>query len=325
MGYVSACGAIFTAGRRGRTLQERGEAFRGLPSTSEGCPQSCIEGARPRRTHRARVRKWRVAIGKIGDSTSVEEPSVGRIAVVEDIVRSRVNLERFVDLIGGMEVENRIRRQPLRLIGFVADKVLRADEKCICSDLKRIGNGIIDAGLYSASWDCWNPSAWTNLDVTADVSEGAVGTDLQSVKESRVHKGIAGVELECGRPESDFGLDALAARRTDVLEIAESLQDRTGNREDVVCVFRTENPGLPSERADGQVFRAAQASFHRARHDLFQRRIGDEECCDGAGMRRIGAAQFQRSRRTVSFRIARIGRQSGKYLIGAANDRIKAV
>jgi len=72
-------------------------------------------------------------------------------------------------------------------------------------------------------------------------------------------------------------------------------------------------------------FPAAQASFHGARHDLFQRWIGDEKCCDDAGMRRIGAAQLQRGWRAVSFRIARIGRQFGNDFIGTANDWIETV
>jgi hypothetical protein len=114
--------------------------------------------------------------------------------------------------------------------------------------------------------------------------------------------------LQGARLQGDFGLDSLAARRTNILEIAESLQDRTRNCENVICVVRTENPELPSERADTQVVGAAQASFHGAGHDLFQRWIGDEERCDNAGMRRIGAAQFQRGWRAIGFRITRIGR-----------------
>src|SRR6202022_2508084 len=141
-----------------------------------------------------------------------------------------------------VEVKDCIRRQPLCLIRFVADKVLIADEQYITSSFERVGDRIIDAGLDSVSWDCRNSITRKNLDLAVDVNEGAIGADLQSVKEWRVHEGIAGVQLQYGRPEIDFGLYFLAPRRTDVLEIAESLQDRTGNCEDVVCVVRTENP-----------------------------------------------------------------------------------
>ena len=71
--------------------------------------------------------------------------------------------------------------------------------------------------------------------------------------------------------------------------------------------------------------RAAQAGLNGAGDDLFQRGIGDQEGRDNAGMRRIGAAQFQRRRRAIGFGIAGVGGQSGIDLVGAADDRIEAV
>src|SRR5713226_9767366 len=71
----------------------------GLTSISEGCPQAHIEGARPRRANGTRVREWRAAIREIGNCAGVKECSIGRIAVIEDIVGARVNLERLVDLV----------------------------------------------------------------------------------------------------------------------------------------------------------------------------------------------------------------------------------
>src|SRR5205823_4717031 len=167
---------------------------------------------------------------------------------------------------------------------------------------------IIDAGLDSSAWDSGDPIAGQNLDIAVEVGKRAVGADLQGVKKSRVDKGIAGIKLQGARAESDFGLDALAARRTDVLEIAKSLQHRTWNCEDVVRVVRPKGPELPSERADVQLFGAAQAGFHGAGYDLFQRRIRDQECRNDAWTRRIGAAQFQRGWRAIGFRIACICR-----------------
>ena len=79
-----------------------------------------------------------------------------------------------------------------------------------------------------------------NLDVAVGVGKWTVGADLQRVQEARVDKRIAGVELQRVRLEIDFGLDALAAGRTDVLEIAEPLQHRTGNGENVVGVVGAE-------------------------------------------------------------------------------------
>src|ERR1700712_2432174 len=73
--------------------------------------QACVKGARPRRADRTRIGEARAAIGEVRHVTGIEEGPVGRVAVVEDVVGTGVDLERLVDLIGGMQVENRIGRQ----------------------------------------------------------------------------------------------------------------------------------------------------------------------------------------------------------------------
>src|SRR5216684_7787954 len=77
----------------------------GLTLISEGCPQAHIESARPRRANRTRIREGRAAIGGIGDGVDIEERSIARISIIENIIRARVNLERLVDLIRGVEIE----------------------------------------------------------------------------------------------------------------------------------------------------------------------------------------------------------------------------
>ena len=61
------------------------------------------------------------------------------------------------------------------------------------------------------------------------------------------------------------------------------------------------------------------------RHHLLERRIGDQEGRDDAGMRRIGAAELKRGRRAVGFRIAGVGGQPGGDLVGGADDRIETI
>src|SRR5260370_25763616 len=161
-----------------------GEA--GNPRTSERGLQPDIEGPRPRRTDRTRISERRAAIGEIRNSAGVEKRSGGRIAIIKDIVGTRVDLERLVALIRGVEIENCIGRQPRCLIGFVADKKLIADEQRVATDLERVGDRIIDAGLDPVSRDCGNSVAGNDLDVAIDVGEGAIGTDLKRVKKSRV-------------------------------------------------------------------------------------------------------------------------------------------
>src|SRR5690348_7427577 len=96
---------------------------------SESRLQASVDGAGARRTQRARVGERRTAIGEVGKCAGVEKRAEGRIAIVEDIVDAAVELERLVDLIRGMHVEDRIGRQPGGLVGFVADQILGADEQ----------------------------------------------------------------------------------------------------------------------------------------------------------------------------------------------------
>ena len=129
---------------------------------------------------------------------------------------------------------------------------------------------------------------------------------------------IVGAGLQVG-----LGFDALAARRTDVLEIAESLQNRIRDMEDVVRIRGAEGAELPAQLADAGVAAAAQARLNGFGHHLLQRRVGDEECREDAGMGRIGATELQRGRRAIGLGIAGICREAGGDLIGAADGRIE--
>ncbi len=135
---------------------------------SESCLQARVEGARTRRTDRTWIGELCAAVGKIGNGAGIEECSVGRIAVVEDIVRTRVDLECLVDLIGCMQVENCIGRQPLRLIGFVADKILTADEQRISPNLECVSQRIFDPCLDPVAGDCRDSIAGQNLDIAVE-------------------------------------------------------------------------------------------------------------------------------------------------------------
>ncbi len=74
-------------------------------------------------------------------------------------------------------------------------------------------------------------------------------------------------------------------------------------------IVGAESAELPAERAELEFLGAAQSGFHGMGHHLIQRRIGDKERGNDAGMGGIGASQFQRGGRAVRLRIAGIGRQ----------------
>src|SRR6516162_6046731 len=118
-----------------------------LDMGSEGRLQACIDGARLSRTERTRVDKGSAAIGEIGKSVDIEERSVGRVAIIEDIVDTCVDLERLVDLIGGAKIEHGISWQLGEVVGSVPDKILAAVILRVGTDLEGIGDGISDACL----------------------------------------------------------------------------------------------------------------------------------------------------------------------------------
>src|SRR4051794_11695394 len=221
--------------------------------------QARVESARPCRAERTRVRERRAAIGEIGHGAGIEKGAIGRVAMVEDIIHPPVNLERLVDLIRGVEIEHSIGRQPLRLVGFVADEILTADEQRVRTNLEGVRHRVIETGLDSVAGNRRNSIARQDLNVAVAVCKRTVGANLQSVEESCVHQGVARIKLQCLRREVDLSLETLAARRTDVLEITKPLQRRGRNREDVVGIFGTESTNLPPERTDAELFRATQA------------------------------------------------------------------
>ena len=79
-------------------------------------------------------------MSKFGTRAGIEEGAVGRIAIVEDVVDAAIDLERLVELIGGVGVEDGIATAACGLIGFVADEILAADEQRVAANLERVGD-----------------------------------------------------------------------------------------------------------------------------------------------------------------------------------------
>jgi hypothetical protein len=98
--------------------------------------------------------------------------------------------------------------------------------------------------------------------------------------------------LQRPRRQIHLSLDALAPCPAHVLEIAEALQFRAGNRQDVISIGRPEGADFPAERADIQFPGAAQTGLNGAGYNLLQWRVGNEECGDEAGARRVSACEF---------------------------------
>jgi hypothetical protein len=123
------------------TARVKREPYRG----SESDFQTSIVDPRPRWAERTRIGKGSAAIGDIGDGAGIKEGPKGRVSIVQDVIHARVNLERLVDLIRSMQVENGVAGQLRKLIGLVSKEILAADQKRVASDLECIGDRIIDA------------------------------------------------------------------------------------------------------------------------------------------------------------------------------------
>jgi uncharacterized membrane protein YkvA (DUF1232 family) len=78
--------------------------------SSECCPHARVEGARPRRTDRTWIRERHTTVGEIRCGARIEECAVGRVAIIQNVVDTSVNLKRLVDQIGGVSIEDGIRR-----------------------------------------------------------------------------------------------------------------------------------------------------------------------------------------------------------------------
>ena len=98
-----------------------------------------------------------------------------------------------------------------------------------------------------------------------------------------------------------------------------------GTRIKVIGVGGAETAKLPFERSDVHFPGAAEAGLDGARHHLLQWRIGYEEGRDDARPCWIGAAKLQRRGGAIGLRIAGIGRQLRRDLVGSTDDRIEAI
>src|SRR3954447_11856202 len=85
-------------------------AYSGASPRSKGRLEARKESARSRRTEGTRIGEWRTAIGEVRNRPRIKECSVSRVSIIEHVVGTRIDLKGLVELIGCMQVENRVRR-----------------------------------------------------------------------------------------------------------------------------------------------------------------------------------------------------------------------
>ena len=144
--------------------------------------QAGIESAWPRRAEGLRVRKL-IACVEVRQLRRVEEGPIRCVLVIEDVIDPAVDLISLVDLVRGVNVEDGITRQLLKLVGFVAHEILVANPQRVATDLECVGDRIIEPGLDAVARNRRDNVTRRYLDVATVASTN--GLFEPSVSESR--------------------------------------------------------------------------------------------------------------------------------------------
>src|SRR5581483_6734586 len=188
---------------RRRNTAEMGRALVGKPILSAGLrvlPLECglqagIKGARARRAERPRIGERRAAIEKIRQHAGIEERSVRRIAIIEEIIDTAIELIRLVDLVGSVNVEHRIRWQFRRLVGGISDQKLTAYIQNVTANLESVADRVIEPRLDAMTRDRRNLITRQHLNIAIDVGKRTVRGELQCVKKACINECVTRVSL----------------------------------------------------------------------------------------------------------------------------------
>ena len=96
--------------------------------------------------------------------------------------------------------------------------------------------------------------------------------------------------------------------------------DRARDVDDVVDVERAIDTGVPVEHSARDIEVTAQATLYGVRHYLLEIRIANQRIVDQARPYRIGAAEFERRRCAIRFRVAAVNRDRRRELVGRAEN-----
>src|SRR3984893_8427686 len=122
------------APRQARPLSREPAPFCDHPLESH--LHAAIEGDRLQGRDRARINREGDRRRQLRISAGIEECTIGRVPVVEDIVDESEELHVLVHLVGGVEVRHPIERQLGVLVGVVAYKILGAGDENIGTELE---------------------------------------------------------------------------------------------------------------------------------------------------------------------------------------------
>src|SRR5262245_41004523 len=262
---------------------------------------------------------------RIGDRRlRIEESPEGREFAIEQVVYEPVNLQLLGELVRAVQVRDPVVGELGVLVGVVANEPLAADPDDVGAEFQLRRDPIVDATLDLVPRYAGNLLAWRDKDVSIFVCERIVWRrQLSRELIGGINEGVIGIDEILAGLVLRARLQPLAAGGGNVLEHATALK-HARDLYDVVLAVGAKQSELPVAATAGGVDVAAQSGLARTSDHLLKRRIRYQESFQQARLQRIGAAELERRRYTVRFRISGIeGHQLRKNFVCQSRHRIE--
>src|SRR6516164_1495294 len=238
----------------------------------------------------------------------IEEGPESREFAIEQVVYNPVDLQLLGELIRAMQVRDPVVGKLGVLVGVVAHKPLTADPDDVGAEFQLRRDPVIDATFDLMPRNAGNLLAWSNEDISICIREWIVRRrQLSGELISGIDEGVIGIHEILAGLVLRARLQPLAAGGGHILEHAAALK-HARDLYDVVLAVGAKQSELPVAATAGGVDVAAQSGLARASDHLLKRRIRYQEPFQQARLQRIGAAELERRRYTVRFRVSGIER-----------------
>src|SRR6516162_4262639 len=296
----------------------------GAPKRSQLRTHSHIDRERLRRRDRAVVEQH--VRYRVGDRRlRIEESAESREFAIEQVVYEPVNLQLLRELVRAVQVRDPVVGELGVLVGVVANKPLATDPDDVGAEFQFRRDPVIDATFDLVPRYAGNPLAWRDKDVSICVRERIVRRrKLSRELIGGIDEGVIGINEILAGLVLRACLQPLAAGGGNVLEHAAALKHAL-HPYDVVLAVGAKQSELPVTATAGSVDVAAQSRLARTSDHLLKRRIRYQESFDQTRLQRIGAAELERRRYTVRFRISGIERHPLRQnFVGQTRHRIES-
>src|SRR5215470_15787389 len=255
----------------------------------------------------------------------IEEGAESRELAIEQVVYEPVNLHLLGELVRAVQVRDPVVGELGVLVGVVANEPLATDPDDVGAEFQLRRDPVIDATFDLMPRNAGDLLAWNDEDISICVRERIVRRrQLSRELVGGIDEGVIGIHEILAGLVLRARLQSLAAGGGHVLEHAAALK-HARDLYDVVLAVDAKQSELPVAATAGRVDVAAQSGLARTSDDLLKRRIRYQKTFQQARLQRIGAAELERRRYTVRFRISGIERhQLRENLVSQARHWIEA-